>query len=123
MIDRGEDNATLGELVHVLAAEASNLVHAEVRLAEAKMAQRIRMASKAIVLLAVGGAFAFIALATIMFALGAWLAQSMGAAVAALIVAVIGIVVAGFLFVMGRTRFVAVFGGARKRLSDKAKLI
>ncbi len=107
----------------MLAEEASNLVHAEVRLAEAKLAQRVRMASKAIVLLAIAGGFAFITLATVMFALGAWLSQSVGTAAAAFIVALIGALAAVFLFSMGRTRFVAVFGGVRARLSDEGKLV
>lgn len=117
------EEESLGTLVRDLAEQASLLVHAEVRLAEAKLAQRVRMAGVAIILLAAAGSFGFIVLLTVMFALGAFLAQGMGPVAAAGVVALASAVIAGILFYLGRARFQLVFGGDHPNVADEERLV
>ena len=106
-----EREPSLGDMVHELTKAGSDLVAAEVRLAEAKLAQRLAIAGPAVLLIAVGGAFAFIALLTVMFAFGAFLATSMSTVAAAAVVAAASLALGLTLFFIGRRRFVRIFGG------------
>ncbi|MBV7256561.1 phage holin family protein [Pacificimonas sp. WHA3] len=98
-------------MVHELSAAASDLVHAEINLAEAKFAQRVNTSGPAIMMLGAAGSFAFIALLTVMFAFGAWLATMLSTVAAAFIVAAVCLVISALLMKMGKERFARTFGG------------
>tara|TARA_R100000501_G_scaffold17911_1_gene34600 strand:- start:60691 stop:61053 length:363 start_codon:yes stop_codon:yes gene_type:complete len=102
---------SLGEMVHDLAEAGSDLVAAEIRLVEAKLARRLTIAGTSVLFIAAGGAFGFIALLTLMFTLGALLATAMSTVAAAAIVTLVSVVLGAVLFQIGRKRFVRIFGG------------
>lgn len=113
------DDKSLGDLVKELAEEGSNLVHAEVRIAEAKLSQRIRMAVKPIVVFAAAGIFGFIALLMLFLTFAAWLATTLSWAMALTIVMAVALAIAIGLFFYARRDLSLVFKGTPTTASDR----
>jgi len=105
----GSNDPSLGELLERLVDESGNLLHAEVRIAEAKITRRMQMAALPIGLLCVSIALALISLMAIATAIVVLLGPLVGFFWAVIIVAVLTGGGACALFVAGRERLQAVF--------------
>ncbi|MCA9874779.1 MAG: phage holin family protein [Anaerolineales bacterium] len=88
---------TVGDLLSDLSAQASQLVHQEIKLAQAEMTQKASKAGQEIALIAVGGVLANAALLALVYAIILVLGTWMSLWIAALIVAIVVGIVAGIL--------------------------
>jgi hypothetical protein len=98
----------LGELIERLVDEGGNLLRAEVRIAEAKLTRRMRLAAPPLGMLAVAAMLALIALMAAATALIVLLAQVAGVLAATLIVTVLAAAAGYALYRVGSQRLRAV---------------
>ena len=103
MVERKEERS-IGELFSQLANDTTSLVRQEVRLAKVELGQKATEAGKQVGLIALGGAVTYAGFLAIIAALIALLAQYMSVWLSALIV---GVVVAGIGYFLGRREIVA----------------
>ncbi len=95
MNGRSETKPSIGELVSLLSEKTSQLVKDEIRLAKAEMADKAKHAGAGIGMFVGAGLFAFFALATLIACAVLGLANAVPAWLAALIVAVVLLLIAG----------------------------
>ncbi len=100
---RNEAKPSVGELVSSLSEKTSQLVREEIRLAKAEMAEKAKNAGAGIGMFVAAGALAFFAVGTLIACAVLGLANAVPAWLAALIVAVALLVVAGVLGLVGKT--------------------
>ncbi|MGH3347606.1 MAG: phage holin family protein [Nocardioides sp.] len=93
---------TLGALVHDLSTQIPELVRSELRLAQAEMTEKGKRAGLGIGMFSGAGLLAFLGLATLVATAILALAQALDAWLAALIVAVIVLLGAGLLALLGK---------------------
>jgi uncharacterized membrane protein YqjE len=93
---------SIGELVKELATETSTLVRQELDLAKAEMAERGRQAGKGAGMLGAGAVVGLLALGALTACVIAALDKAMATWLAALIVTVVYLAIAGVLFMNGR---------------------
>jgi uncharacterized membrane protein YqjE len=95
---------SIGELVKELATETSTLVRQELDLAKAEMAERGRRAGKGAGMLGAGAVVGLLALGALTACVIAALDKAVATWLAALIVTVVYLAVAGVLFMNGRAQ-------------------
>ena len=95
---------SLGDLFERLVDEAGNLLHAEVRIAEAKMTRRAQLATAALGLLCAAATLALIALMAVAAAIVVLLGPLVGYFWAVVIVAILTAGASFALFKQGRAR-------------------
>jgi uncharacterized membrane protein YqjE len=95
-------NASTGELISRLTEQISTLVRDEARLAQAEVAQKAKRLGIGAGLFGGAGLFAFLGLATLVATAVLALAEALPAWAAALVVAVVLLLVAGGLALVGR---------------------
>lgn len=93
---------TLGELVHRLSTEVPDLIRSEIRLAQAELTQKGKRAGLGIGMFSGAGLMAFYGLAALIVTAILALALVLDAWLAALIVAVVLLAIAGVLALMGK---------------------
>ncbi|MCV2395269.1 phage holin family protein [Actinotalea sp. M2MS4P-6] len=103
MIGRTETKPSIGELVSLLSEKTSKLVRAEIELAKAEMADKAKHAGAGIGMFVGAGLFAFFAFGTLVATAVLGLAEALPAWLAALIVAVVLLLIAGALGFVGKT--------------------
>lgn len=115
---------TLGQLVADATRDVSSIVRSEIQLAKAEVTTDAKNAGTAAGLLAGAGVFAFLALILLLFAAvyglvaaGVWVWLSF------LIVAVVLLIVAGVLGLLGRRRLSKVKGKPEKAIASTQKTI
>jgi len=94
----------IGELLKQLASETSTLVHQELELAKAEMRETGRNAAPGLGMIGGAGVAALLALGTLTALAILALDEAMPAWLAALIVSVVYLAVAGFLYTRGKER-------------------
>lgn len=97
----GRAERTLGDLFSELSQEASTLIREEVQLAKVELRQTAKKAATDVSFLAAGGALAYAGLLVLLAALVLGLAEFMSAWLAALIVGVVVVIIAGALIMKG----------------------
>ena len=102
MIGRTETKPSIGELVSLLSEKTSALVKAEIELAKKEMADKAKHAGAGIGLFVGAGLLAFFALATLIATAVLGLANAVPAWLAALIVAIVLLLIAGILGFVGK---------------------
>ena len=100
--DRNEARPSIGALVSSLSEHLSQLVRDEIRLAKAEMADKAKHAAVGLGLFVVAAGLAFFAVATLVATAVLGLANAVPAWLAALIIAVLLLVIAGILGVVGK---------------------
>lgn len=101
---RGSGDPTLGALVHDLTQQVPELIRSEIRLAQAEMAQKGKRVGVGIGMFSAAGLLAFLGLATLVATAVLALALVVDGWLAALIVAVVLLAVAGLLALMGKNK-------------------
>jgi uncharacterized membrane protein YqjE len=115
-------NKGVGELVKELAAETNTLVHQEIELAKAELAEKGRTAGKGAAMFGGAGAVGLLALGALTACFIALLATAVDHVwLAALIVAVIYIAVAGVLALRGRDQVRAATPPAPEQTIESVK--
>lgn len=99
---RGDGRPTIGELVSTLSEKLSQLIRDEIRLAKAELAEKAKQAAIGIGLFAVAGFLAFFAFATLVAMAVLALANAVAPWLAALIVAVVLLLIAAVLGMVGK---------------------
>ncbi len=99
---RTETKPSIGELVSLLSEKTSALVRAEIELAKAEMADKAKHAGIGIGLFVGAGLFAFFAFGTLVATAVLGLSNALPAWLAALIVAVLLLLIAGILGYVGK---------------------
>jgi membrane protein len=101
--DRGDDQ-TLGALVHQLTTQVPELIRSEIRLAQAEVAEKGKAAGLGIGMFSAAGLLAFFALATLVTAAILGLANVVDAWLAALIVALVLLIAAAIVGLLGKNK-------------------
>lgn len=101
---RAADDPTLGAVVHDLSQQIPGLIRSEIRLAQAELAQKGKHAGIGLGLFSGAGLFAFFGLATLIATAVLALSLVLAAWLAALLVAVLLLLVAGGLALGGRNQ-------------------
>jgi len=99
---RREQDPTVGTLVHDLSQQVPELIRSELRLAQAEMAEKGKRAGIGIGLFSASGLLAFFALACLVTTAILGLAHAVPDWLAALIVAVVLLVIAGVVALVGK---------------------
>lgn len=120
MNGRSETKPSIGELVSLLSEKTSQLVKDEIRLAKAEMADKAKRAGAGVGLFVGAGLFAFFALGTLIACAVLGLANAVPAWLAALIVAVVLLVIAGVLVAVGKRMLDSASGPVQAAESIKA---
>lgn len=102
MIGRTETKPSIGELVSLLSEKTSQLVRAEIELAKAEMADKAKHAGAGIGLFVGAALFAFFAFGTLVATAVLGLSNALPAWLAALIVAILLLLIAGILGYVGK---------------------
>lgn len=110
------DDQTLGALVHQLTIQVPELIRSEIRLAQAEVAEKGKAAGLGIGMFSVAGLLAFFALATLVTTAILGLANVVDAWLAALIVALVLLVAAAIVGLLGKNK-VASAGPPRPELA------
>lgn len=98
------DDQTLGALVHQLTTQVPELIRSEMRLAQAEVAQKGKTAGIGIGMFSAAGLLAFFALGTLITTAILALSMVLDAWLAALIVAVVLLVLAGIAALLGKNK-------------------
>src|SRR5687767_11166150 len=101
--DHGDDQ-TLGALVHQLTAQVPELIRSEIRLAQAEVAEKGKAAGVGIGMFSVAGLLAFFGLAALVTTAILGLANVVDAWLAALIVALVLLVIAAIVGLLGKNK-------------------
>jgi len=117
---RSETKPSIGELVSLLSEKTSQLVKDEIRLAKAEMADKAKHAGAGVGMFVGAGLFAFFALATLIACAVLGLANAVPAWLAALIVAVVLLLIAGVLGAVGKKMLDGASGPVQAAESIKA---
>lgn len=102
LIGRTETRQSIGELVSLMSEKTAQLVRAEIALAKAEMADKAKHAGAGIGLFVGAGVVAFFAVGTLIATAVLGLANAVPAWLAALIVALVLLVIAGVLGLLGK---------------------
>ena len=105
----GSGQPKIGDLVDRLVDEGGNLLQAEIRIAEAKLTRRMRMAAAPSAQLATAAALALVALAAFATALTVAVAPYIGFLAAVVVVGILATLVAIRLYLVGSRRLRDVF--------------
>ncbi|MDO8105877.1 phage holin family protein [Isoptericola sp. b441] len=120
VIGRSETRPSIGELVSLLSEKTSQLVRDEIRLAKAELADKAKHAGAGVGMFVVAGVFAFFALGTLIASAVLGLANAVPAWLAALIVAVALLLLAGALGIAGKSMLDRASGSVKAVESVKA---
>jgi uncharacterized membrane protein YqjE len=99
---RAQDDPTLGSLVHDLTQQVPQLIRSELRLAQAEMAQKGKRAGLGIGMFSAAGLLAFLGICCIVATAILALAHAVDDWLAALIVAVVLLALAGAMALVGK---------------------
>jgi protein-S-isoprenylcysteine O-methyltransferase Ste14 len=102
VIGRTETRPTIGELVSSLSENFSKLIRDEIRLAKAEMAQKAKHAAAGIGMFVAAGVLAFFATGVLIATAILGIAEALPAWLAALIVAIVLLALAGLLAFVGK---------------------
>lgn len=101
---RADPDPTLGALVHQLSEEIPELVRSEIRLAQAEVAEKGRRVGIGMGMFSAAGLLAFFGLATLIATAVIGLAEAVPVWLSALIVAVVLLIAAAVLGLLGRNK-------------------
>ncbi|QIK76029.1 phage holin family protein [Nocardioides piscis] len=121
MSHQANDDQTLGALVNQLTTQVPELIRSEIRLAQAEVAQKGKAAGVGIGMFSAAGLLAFFAFGTLVAAAVLALDLVLDAWLAALIVAVVLLAIAGVIALHGKNKVAEVGSPTPERAIDGIK--
>ena len=121
MSHQANDDQTLGALVNQLTTQVPELIRSEMRLAQAEVAQKGKAAGVGIGMFSAAGLLAFFAFGTLVAAAVLALDLVLDAWLAALIVAVVLLAIAGVIALLGKNKVAEVGSPTPERAIDGIK--
>ena len=121
MSHQANDDQTLGALVNQLTTQVPELIRSEIRLAQAEVAQKGKAAGVGIGMFSAAGLLAFFAFGTLVAAAVLALDLVLDAWLAALVVAVVLLAIAGVIALLGKNKVAEVGSPTPERAIDGIK--